>query len=137
MAACSKSDVPERVFYGIVFKAGFGKAVFVKGDNRMDDCRVLLAKNMKKFRKNLSLSQMALAEKVGCSITLIGNIEIKRRFPSAENINRIAEALDVKISDLFLEPESAALDDINSRQNLKIRLEQNVIRAINETFKKT
>jgi transcriptional regulator with XRE-family HTH domain len=102
----------------------------------MDDCRVLLAKNMKKFRKNLSLSQMALAEKVGCSTTLIGNIEINRRFPSAENINRIADALEVKISDLFLEPESAVLNDINGRQDFKMRLEKNVIRAINETFKK-
>ncbi|MDR1412253.1 MAG: helix-turn-helix domain-containing protein [Spirochaetaceae bacterium] len=102
----------------------------------MDDCRALLAKNMKKFRKILSLSQMALAEKVGCSTTLIGNIEINRRFPSAENINRIADALEVKIADLFAEPESAAIGGTGSRQDLKIKLERNIIRAIDETFKK-
>ncbi|MDR1352386.1 MAG: helix-turn-helix domain-containing protein [Treponema sp.] len=102
----------------------------------MDDCRVLLAKNMKKFRKILSLSQMALAEKVGCSTTLIGNIEINRRFPSAENINRIANALEVKISDLFAEPGSAALSELSDRQDLKMRLERNIVAAINETFKK-
>jgi transcriptional regulator with XRE-family HTH domain len=104
---------------------------------RMDDCRLLLAKNMKKFRKILGLSQMALAEKVGCSTTLIGNIEITRRFPSADNINRIANALGVKIPDLFTEPESAAHSEISSRQELKIRLEHNVIKAITETLKMT
>ncbi|MDR0453087.1 MAG: helix-turn-helix transcriptional regulator [Treponema sp.] len=91
---------------------------------------------MKRYRKILSLSQMALAEKVGCSTPLIGNIEINRRFPSAENINRIANALEVKISDLFAESEPAALSGISSRQELKIRLERNVIRAIDETFRR-
>jgi transcriptional regulator with XRE-family HTH domain len=101
----------------------------------MEDCRALLAKNMKKFRKILKLSQMALAEKVGCSTTLIGNIEINRRFPSAENINRIADALEVKIADLFTEPESNAYKEICIRQELKSTLEQAVIKAIHETFK--
>ena len=44
----------------------------------MTDYRQLLARNMKKYRKFLGFSQMALAEKVGCSPTLIGNIEISR-----------------------------------------------------------
>ena len=38
----------------------------------MADCRKLLAKNMKKYRQILGISQMAMAEKVGCSTTLLG-----------------------------------------------------------------
>jgi transcriptional regulator with XRE-family HTH domain len=67
----------------------------------MNDCRQLLTKNIKKYRKILEISQMALAERVGCSTTLIGNIEINKRFPSAGNINKIAKALEVKVSELF------------------------------------
>jgi predicted transcriptional regulator len=47
----------------------------------MDDCRKLLARNMKKYRQILGISQIILADKVGCSTTLIGNIEIGKRFP--------------------------------------------------------
>jgi len=75
----------------------------------MADCRKLLAKNMKKYRQILGISQMLLAEKVGCSTTLIGNIEINKRFLSAENINRIAKALEVRISDLFAEQEPESM----------------------------
>jgi len=44
----------------------------------MTDVRVLLARNMKRCREILGISQMKLAEKVGCSPTLIGKIEIMK-----------------------------------------------------------
>jgi transcriptional regulator with XRE-family HTH domain len=100
----------------------------------MDDCRKLLARNMKKYRKILGISQMVLAEKVGCSTTLVGNIEINKRFPSAENINRIAKALDVKVSDLFAEdPESMKV--MASKKELKTKFERLIEKAIDELFR--
>ena len=101
----------------------------------MTDCRLLLARNMKKYRKILGLSQMALADKVGCSTTLIGNIEINRRFPSAENINRIAKALDVKVSDLFAEQEPESMKVMASKKEMKTRLERLMGKAIDELFR--
>jgi len=78
---------------------------------------------------------MALADKVGCSTTLIGNIEINRRFPSAENINRIAKALNVKVSDLFAEQEPESMKTMASKQELKTKLERLMSKAIVEYFK--
>jgi transcriptional regulator with XRE-family HTH domain len=101
----------------------------------MTDCRQLLARNMKKYRKILELSQMALAEKIGCSSTLVGNIEINRRFPSAGNINRIAEALEVKVADLFAEDEPESMKQMASKKELKTRFECLVSKAIDELFK--
>jgi transcriptional regulator with XRE-family HTH domain len=101
----------------------------------MTDCRQLLARNMKKYRQTLKLSQMALAEKVGCSSTLIGNIEINRRFPSAENINRIALALEVNVADLFSESEPQSLKAMASKQDLKTKLERIMSKTIDEHFK--
>jgi transcriptional regulator with XRE-family HTH domain len=69
----------------------------------MTDVRTLLARNMKYFRKIQRISQTTLAARAGCSTTFIGNIEIKKCFPSPENIDRIARALDVKQSDLFMD----------------------------------
>jgi len=76
---------------------------------------------------------MKLAERVGCSTTLIGNIEIGKRFPSAENLNKIAAALDIPPSELFAE-ESAAIDRIQTTQELRARLEKKVLKAIGEAL---
>jgi transcriptional regulator with XRE-family HTH domain len=100
----------------------------------MDDCRKLLARNMKKYRQILGISQMVLAEKVGCSTTLIGNIEINKRFPSAENINRIAKALEVEVSELF-EEEPESLKVMASKKELKTRLEKGISALINEIYR--
>jgi transcriptional regulator with XRE-family HTH domain len=101
----------------------------------MNDCRKLLAKNMKKYRRLLGISQMVLAEKVGCSTTLIGNIEINKRFPSADNINRIAQALEINIADLFSEEESESMKRMTFRQDLKARFSKLMSKAIDELFK--
>jgi len=101
----------------------------------MTDCRQLLARNMKKYRKISGLSQMNLADKVGCSTTLIGNIEINRRFPSADNINRIANALGIKVADLFSATEPDSMKIMSSKKELKIKLEKIINKTIDEHFK--
>ena len=101
----------------------------------MTDCRLLLARNMKKYREIHGISQMELAEKIGCSTTFIGNIEINRRFPSAENINRIAKALNVKIADLFSETETEAIKKMAAKQEFKIKLGRVINKSIDELFR--
>ena len=101
----------------------------------MNDCRKLLTQNMKKYRQILGISQVTLAEKVGCSTTLIGNIEIGKRFPSADNINRIAKALEVKVADLFSEQEPESMKVMASKQELKAKFEKLMGKAIDEIFR--
>lgn len=95
------------------------------------DVRVLLARNMKRIRNILKLSQMALAERVGCSTTMIGNIETLKRFPSPENINRIAAALRVPPSELFSEV-SQTINQIQTVYEVRERLEATIKKAIEE-----
>jgi transcriptional regulator with XRE-family HTH domain len=91
---------------------------------------------MKKYRQILGLSQAALAERINCSTTLIGNIEIQKRFPSSKNLDRIAEALGVTPADLFAEGETpAAVSRFAARQQWKSRLEQAVLQAIDQAFR--
>jgi transcriptional regulator with XRE-family HTH domain len=101
----------------------------------MDDCRKLLAKNMKKYRQILGISQITLAEKVGCSTTLIGNIEIGKRFPSSVNINRIAKALEIKIPDLFAELEPESMKVMASKSDMKTKFGKLMDKAIDELFR--
>ena len=53
--------------------------------------------NVKKYRQALGLSQEAFAEKCGMHRTYISAIECYRRSISLENIQRIADALEVDV----------------------------------------
>ena len=100
---------------------------------KADTTRILLARNMKRLREALGLSQMSLAERVGCSTTLIGNIETLKRFPSAENLDRIAAALEVPVYELFMK-DSPAIERAVSKFEVRERLEQKVLKAIEEAL---
>lgn len=58
---------------------------------------------MRRFRNEKNLSQEALAEKAGLHRTYISAVECGRRSIALENVQRIADALEVKTYLLFLE----------------------------------
>ena len=101
----------------------------------MTDVRILLAKNIKNFREILNISQMGLAEKVGCSPTLIGKIETMKRFPSATTINRIARAFNVAPADLFTEIDNSKIvKAMSSKQKRKSQFKSKLNKTIDEFF---
>jgi transcriptional regulator, XRE family protein len=59
--------------------------------------------NVKIYRKKLQLSQEKLAEKAHLHRTYISAIECYKRSISLENIQRIADALEIETYKLFLE----------------------------------
>jgi len=67
----------------------------------MTDIKDLLASNIKKYRTILGLSQAKLAEKVNTSTNYIGLLEIKRKFPSPQMMERLAAALGIDTTELF------------------------------------
>ncbi|MGN1457832.1 MAG: helix-turn-helix domain-containing protein [Acutalibacteraceae bacterium] len=61
--------------------------------------------NVKKYRQQIGLSQEQFAEKCGLHRTYISAIECFRRSISLENIQKIADALNIETYKLFLEEE--------------------------------
>ena len=59
--------------------------------------------NLRKYRLSIGLSQEKLAEKCGLHRTYISDIERFQRSISLENIQRIANALEIDTYKLFLE----------------------------------
>ena len=54
-------------------------------------------------------------------ITVIGNIEISKRFPSAQYLNRIVKVLGVKPADLFAEEsDSEAVSPVQIIKNIRL-----------------
>jgi len=62
--------------------------------------------NLKRYRTKIGLSQEKFAEKCGMHRTYISAIECYRRSISLENIQRIADALNVETYKLFLEEKN-------------------------------
>lgn len=58
------------------------------------------------------MSQSDLARKCRVDRKDIGSYEHARRFPEAERLDRLAEALGVDVSDLFKHPDTPSSPDI-------------------------
>ena len=67
----------------------------------MASLRHTLALNIKERRRFLGISQVKLAEKVNTAPTYIAMIEMEKRSPSFEMLDRIATALNMEPCDLF------------------------------------
>jgi len=70
----------------------------------MTDLKQLMAFNIKRNRRKLGLSQAKLAEKAEASTQYIAMIELGRKFPSVEMMERLAIALEVDSLELFSPP---------------------------------
>jgi transcriptional regulator with XRE-family HTH domain len=68
--------------------------------------REIFAYNLKGKRRKCGFTQAQLAEKVDVSTHHIAMLETARNFPAMELVERIADALDIEIYELFVDPLS-------------------------------
>jgi transcriptional regulator with XRE-family HTH domain len=92
---------------------------------------------MKEGRRTLGLSQARLAEKAGSSTQYIAMIELSRKFPSPEMLERIAGALGIDTPQLFSIPSSPAGVLQKFRQTVLADLEKNVGKAVLKAVSET
>lgn len=78
------------------------------GDNM--DLKKKIGQNIQKYRKLQNFTQEKLAEIIGIDTTSISAIERGKYFPSAENLVKLSNALNLNISDLF------TFDNLNSAE---------------------
>lgn len=69
------------------------------------DILKVFGSNLRKYRTAMNLSQEKFAEKCGLHRTYISDIECFRRSISLENIQKIANALEIEVYKLFIEQE--------------------------------
>jgi transcriptional regulator with XRE-family HTH domain len=70
-------------------------------ESNEENIRDILARNIKENRRKNRLSQERLAEKAGISTPFIGMIEVSRKFPTPDVLDKIANALGIKTWQLF------------------------------------
>ncbi len=68
----------------------------------MAELQAVFIQNLKRERGRLGISQLALAERAELSPGYIGEIESGRKFPSVDNVERLARALEVPPYRLYM-----------------------------------
>ena len=71
----------------------------------MQEIRVAYGKAVRAIRQDKKISQEELGDLCGLHRTYISDIELGKRNVSLENIDKIAHALQMKKSELFIEVE--------------------------------
>ena len=86
-----------------------------KGAER-DSIYMVVAKNIKYYRKSRNMTQAQLAEKTEYSHEFIRRIEAPnaKKYFSIDTLVQIAKALDIKMEDLFV-----GVDNINLEEKMK------------------
>ena len=73
----------------------------------MIDIKEIFAENLKKIRRKKGLTQENSAEKANMSLQYLALLEIARKFPSGEMLERLAIALDIETYELLAVASSA------------------------------
>jgi len=92
---------------------------------------------MKQYRKKHGLTQAKLAEKANASTQYIAMIELGRKFPSLELLDRIAAALEIDNLDLFT-PSPLPSENLKSFQKTFLTsLEKEIGKSVNKAVQKS
>jgi transcriptional regulator with XRE-family HTH domain len=101
----------------------------------MTSLREILADNMRKIRRKSGMTQAKLAEKASVSTHFIAMIEIARKFPAPDTLDRIAAALGVQTYELFSGPVSSEADLLWLRKSVLNDIERVVGEAVEKVLK--
>lgn len=85
-----------------------------------------LNEKIKKYRKEAGLSQEDLASKIYVSRTLITKYESGSAFPTQENLEKIAIALNVEVEDLLSNEEKNEIVEKSFKTNLRFWMILNI-----------
>jgi len=99
----------------------------------MKGIKEVLAQNLKINRLKLSLTQEKLAEKANISTHYLAMVELGKKFPSADMLERIAIALEVEPYELFYVPSVAE----NALKNLQVTVSNNIEKVVADAIEKT
>lgn len=74
---------------------------YVQSMSKLTQNDIQIGKRIRRLRKQRELTQEELAEKVGVSTTHVGLVETGKRRMSLKTLQKVANALKVKVKDLI------------------------------------
>ena len=104
------------------------------------DLEHLVIDNIRSIRKKKGITQEKLAEHCGTSASYIGLMETYKNVPKLSTIERIANALNIPVQELFIEHDESFYTDVDEqkiflREQIKKEIMQNMESCIDEVLK--
>jgi transcriptional regulator with XRE-family HTH domain len=100
---------------------------------KMVGLRDILANNLKENRKKCGYSQAKLAEIANITTQYIAMIEVSRKFPTPEMLDRLANALEIEAYELFVVKPSPE----DAMEKLHDTLANNIEKIVENAIEKT
>jgi transcriptional regulator with XRE-family HTH domain len=95
------------------------------------ELRAIFGKNVRVYRNRRNWSQADLAEYANISINFLGDIERGKKWPHPETMAKLADAMEIKVFELFIEEDN----EINPKtRKLMSRLIKDVSLTMNKTL---
>ena len=67
----------------------------------MSNIKPLFGKRLRRLRRQADLTQEQLAERIGVSVEFVSNMERGINAPSFDTLEKLADSLKLKVSELF------------------------------------
>jgi len=93
--------------------------------------RAIFGKNVRIFRNRRKWSQADLAEYANISINFLGDIERGKKWPHPETLTKLADALEIRVFELFIEENDNFVPETKRLMN---RFVKDVLLSINKTL---
>ena len=97
------SDVCKDVKPIVFYLTSYYKGGYMGGK----ELRAIFGKNVRLYRNRRNWSQADLAEYANISLNFLGDIERGNKWPHPDTLSKMADALEVKVFELFLEEDTA------------------------------
>ena len=95
------------------------------------DIKVLLGKKIQEIRKSKNFTQENMAELLGIETSSLSNIERGKYYPTAENLAKIADILDVEPFKLYIFNHNKSIQELKSDINEMLeKADENELRMV-------
>jgi transcriptional regulator with XRE-family HTH domain len=98
----------------------------------MEDIREILAANIKENRRKRGLTQEKLVEMADMSLNYLAILELARKFPSGEMLERLAKVLEIEPHEFFLVESSPK----NELEQLRREIKNDINNAFGERLER-
>ena len=106
------------------------------------ELRAIFGKNVKNCRNRRNWSQADLAENANISVNFLGDIERGNKWPHPNTLSKLADALEIKVFELFLEedmPVNLETHNLMNRfvKDFSLTINKTLSLAVNQSIEST
>ncbi|MDR2700938.1 MAG: helix-turn-helix domain-containing protein [Spirochaetaceae bacterium] len=103
------------------------------------ELRAIFGKNIRIYRNRRNWSQADLAEYANISINFIGDMERGKKWPHPETLTKLADALEIRIFELFIEEENEFNPETKKMMNrfmkdVSLSMEKTLSLSVNQSI---